>query len=106
MTDPDVIPTQFVVSSDWQYILVGDALDYETQGEYMLYFKASDRNNPNLVSLKELLLNLIHIHDRESSSHWSIHHHVPGVNFDNYQARTSVFTQMVNFPCSKQLDYV
>ena len=43
-----------------------------------------------------ILLHLIHIHDRESSSHWSTHCHVPGVNFANYQARTRVFTKVVN----------
>ena len=36
------------------------------------------------------------MHDRESSFHWSIHYHVPGVNFANDQARAWVFTQVVN----------
>ena len=31
-----------------------------------------------------MLLYLIHIHNRESSSHWSIHHHVPSAIFAVY----------------------
>ena len=39
---------------------------------------------------------LIHIHDREPNSHWSIHHHVPVVIFTVCQVRTRAFTHRVN----------
>ena len=39
-----------------------------------------------------MLLYLIHIHDREVSSYWSIHHHVPWAIFAIYQTCTRVIT--------------